>query len=404
MAIVAGVLVVVLAALVYVPLTLLAPPDPARLALTARNPGVPPAAQLAFPGYGESAVGAVGWKGTLATSGPQDAVPIASISKVVTSLVVLERHPLAPGEQGPTLRFDETDRAYYGRYLALDGKVLPMPAGLELTQLQTMQMTLIESANNYAAALARWAFGSQDAFVAAAQSWLASHGLAHMTIVEPTGIDPRNTSTPADLVELGKLALANPVLAALVSTATTVVPGVGTITNTNALLGAVEPGGITVDGVKTGTLDTAGADLLFSADLPVGSRTVTVVGVVLGAVDHDVLDADVPRLLASVRAGFHEVALATKGEVLGTYRAEWGASAPLVATATRTAVLWSDARTISRVHAQRVRIGTRHERVGTLTVAADATRVVVPLELGRAIRDPGPWWRLTHPADLLDGR
>jgi D-alanyl-D-alanine carboxypeptidase (penicillin-binding protein 5/6) len=72
-------------------------------------------------------------------------------------------------------------------------------------------MMLVISASNYAEAASTWAFGSQPAFVSATKRWFAANGLAHTKIVEPTGIDPHNTSTPSDMIALGKLAMANPV-------------------------------------------------------------------------------------------------------------------------------------------------------------------------------------------------
>ena len=65
----------------------------------------------------------------------------------------------------------------------------------------------------------------------------------------------------------------------LVSTQHISIPQVGEIDNTNELLGS---GG--VRGVKTGTLDEAGACLLFAADYDIAGTTVTVIGVILGVI------------------------------------------------------------------------------------------------------------------------
>src|SRR5690606_12618891 len=107
---------------------------------------------------------------------------------------------------------------------------------------------------------AGWAYGSQSGFLAAARGWLEANGLEHTTIVEPTGIDARNVSTPRDLLALGRLAMANPVIAEIVASETLDVPGLERRSNTNTLLGVSG-----VHGIKTGTLDGAGSNLLFSA-------------------------------------------------------------------------------------------------------------------------------------------
>ena len=65
------------------------------------------------------------------------------------------------------------------------------------------------------------------AFLSAARQWLAAHGLTGTTIVEPTGISPRNTSTPSDLIAIGKLAAANPAIAQIAATPSLALPRPG---------------------------------------------------------------------------------------------------------------------------------------------------------------------------------
>nr|BFF14081.1 hypothetical protein GCM10025699_53840 [Microbacterium flavescens] len=273
---VAAVLAVVLAAGAYVPLALLSPVAPAAASAEQYTAPTPAAPELTFPDYGATAVQALGFDDSLTTSGDDQPRAIASISKVISALVVLDSHPLDDGD-GPTITFDADDAALYDAYLARDGKVAPMPAGLRLTERQALEVSLIESANNYADALATWAFGSTDAYVAAADEWLDENGMTSTTVVEPTGMSPENTSTATDLLSLGRLALADPVVAEIVRTETTTIPGVGEIENSNELLGLDG-----VSGIKTGTLDEAGACLLFSADYTIAGQDVTVVGVMLG--------------------------------------------------------------------------------------------------------------------------
>jgi D-alanyl-D-alanine carboxypeptidase (penicillin-binding protein 5/6) len=99
-----------------------------------------------------------------------------------------------------------------------------------------LDVVLLESANNYAESLVVWAFGSETEFLAHATRWLDAHSMD------------------------------NPVN----------VPGIGSIDNTNELVG--ESG---VNGIKTGSL----FELLFASEFSVGSETVVMVGVVLGAID-----------------------------------------------------------------------------------------------------------------------
>ncbi|WP_261165380.1 hypothetical protein [Microbacterium sp. Marseille-Q6965] len=221
---------------------------------------------IAWPAKGSAAV-AVG-DGEV-HSIADHAVPMASITKLVTALMVLEERPLAAGEQGDEYHFVSRWNASYEEYLARGESALPVPAGGTLTQFQLLQGMLIGSACNYADILVIEIWGDDAAFAAAADAYLDRHGLDEITIVEPTGIDPRNTATAAALIELGRLAMAHPVIAEIVATPTVDLPGAGLVENTNELL--ADPG---VVGIKTGTLETS--SLLSAKDVATAEGTVRV--------------------------------------------------------------------------------------------------------------------------------
>ncbi|WNY34460.1 hypothetical protein Q9Q99_03470 [Curtobacterium flaccumfaciens] len=207
------------------------PFGPASASTTTYSAPRTTAPALSFPGYGATAVEATDFPESLRTSGDTKPRSIASITKVVTALVVLDEKPMAPGQSGPAIRFTKQMEGLYAKYAAQNGEVAPMPAGLKLTEHQAFQVMLMKSANNYAGALAIWAFGSLDAYERAAAKWLDEQGLDDTTIHEPTGLDPDNTSTATDLVELGQLALANPVVKDIVGTQDVTIPTVGAIEN-----------------------------------------------------------------------------------------------------------------------------------------------------------------------------
>jgi serine-type D-Ala-D-Ala carboxypeptidase (penicillin-binding protein 5/6) len=284
----------------------------------------------------------------------------------------------------------------YDAYLRVNGKVAPVSAGEVYTQRELLDLTLIESANNYSSTLARWAFGSEEAFVAAARDWVAAHDLPSMVIADSTGLDPANRATASDLIELGRLALADPLVAAIVGTDSLTMHDVGPVENSNELLG--EHG---VTGIKTGTLDDFGANLLFSAVYPVGSSSVTVIGVVLGGTDHDTLNVAIGRLLASVQAGFHEVDVSDVGESFATYSTAWGQTADAAAAAEAMLLTWADTPITAEISAGPIRIEDAGATVGEVVFTSGPNSVTVPLELSRAITDPGPGWRLTHPGELF---
>lgn len=385
-------LAVVVAVGVYVPATLLAPIAPASATVTKFTAPAEKSLTLSFPSYGATAVEAVGFTDSLKTSGDAKPRSIASISKIVTALVVLDKKPL-DGSQGPKITFTASDHALYARYLAQNGEVADMPTGLTLTERQTLQVALIKSANNYASALAYWAYGSNDAFVDAASAWLKKNGLEHTRLVEPTGLSAANQSTATDLVKIGKLALANPDVAKIVSTKSVEIPTVGTVENSNKLLGIDS-----VVGIKTGTLDEAGACLLFASRETIEGKEVTVIGVMLGGVDHDSLDADIQKLLASVKSGFQTVTAVTEGTAFGTYTTEWGANAHAVASKTVSKLVYGKAPVRAVPSLDPVTEASTGDRAGTLKVTIGETTTTVPLELDHPIPAPDAWWRLTNPS------
>ena len=391
-----GAIALVLAVGFYLPTTLLAP-------LTAESATVLPytapettAAAVTMPTYGSSAIGAVGFDGILAAGGSTDALPMASISKIITALVILEAKPLDLDASGPDISFTTADVELYNHYLALNGSLEPVQSGMVLSQLQVLELMLIPSANNYTASLVNWAFGSQEAFVPVATAWLAENGMTSTTVVEPTGIDPANVSTAADLVTLGKLAIANPIITKIVSTESVKIPGVGTVENSNDLLGVDG-----IDGLKTGTLEGFGANLLFTASYTVGVSTIRIVGVVLGGKNHPSIDSDIQGFLEGVEAGFQEVPLTTKGTPYGTITTDWGTTAQLVAASTTSTLVFGQQPIAALVTTEPLTLGTMGDDVGILHITVGDNVVDVDLELDADISDPGPMWRLTHPAELF---
>lgn len=391
-----GGLALLLTSLVYLPLTLLAPLKPAVATVAAPGEDLPPVPALDFPAYGASAIGAVGYPGVLAQNGATKPLPMASITKVITALVVLDKHPLALGESGPTVTMTAADAALYGTYLAQNGTVATVRAGMTFTERQLLELTLIKSANNYTTSMALWAFGSQGAFLDAARAWLDENGLERIVINEPTGIDRSNVAPADQLIELGRIALAHPVIAEIVATEQIDLPPFGVLPNTNLLLGRDG-----VDGIKTGTLDDFGANLLFSADYLVGESSVTVIGVVLGGPDHDVIDRDILTLLDTAFANFTEVEVAADAEAFATYTAIWGDSVAAVAAERATLVTWAGAPVTVDVVTDELRTGLTGQDVGDLVFTSGSTTVRVDLELADDLGDPGPWWRLTNPAALF---
>lgn len=387
----------------YVSLTLTAPVGAAADSVDRPQITVPAATTIALPQTGEAAVSVSGADdylgssadGIFASSGGNGALPMASISKLITALVVLNAKPLGASGSGPTLTFDKADHDLYDKYFLLNATIAAMPTGSTMTEHDAIETMLVVSACNYAEAVADWAFGSNAGFLSATRRWLAAHGLTGTTLVEPTGIDARNVSTPSDLIAIGKLAMADPAIAAIVAKTSLDVPALAGMPNTNDLLGTDG-----VDGIKTGTL--GGSDLLFSAQVTVGTPApLTVIGVVLGGQDRGTVDDSVRSMITSLTSGFHTEQLATKGEPVGTYTTPWGSKAKVVLAKDASVLTWSNTPITSTLKTSTLKTGANGEKVGSIVWVAGKTTVAVPIVLDGRIHGPSTWWRLSHPFELL---
>lgn len=378
----------------YASLTLLAPLDPIAAVATVPSPAPVEAPPLDLPDYGGSAVTAIGYPDARVTHGEPGPMELASVTKVITVLVTLDERPLAADAAGPTLTFGAWDVQRYLHHLHNNGSNEPVWSGLQLSQRQVLEAVLMSSANNYSESLAVWAFGSIEAFTARAEAWLAAHGLHDTRVVEPSGIDPRNVSTTNDLLTLAAIALNEPVVADIAAQSRVTVPGLGDLKNSNRLLGRNG-----IDGIKTGSLNSH--NLLFSADIAVGDHTVTVVGAVLGADSREARDASVRRLVESVSQGFEIRELVSPGTVVATYATPWGDEARAVASRGASLVAWRGSETSVALTVDSLLVGAEPGRVGSLDFTVGQRHVTVPVVLEGVLDDPGVWWRLTNPAELI---
>src|SRR5919201_6830156 len=114
-------------------------------------PGAAPT--LPWPARGAAAVGVSGL-GFIASSGNEQAIPAASVTKVMTALIVLEDKPLKSGETGPTITLTDADVQAYETDFRAGQSVVKVEAGEQLTEFQALQGLLIPSANNLGESLA----------------------------------------------------------------------------------------------------------------------------------------------------------------------------------------------------------------------------------------------------------
>lgn len=128
----------------------------------------------------------------LFSKNPQAVLPIASITKLMTALVVVEAG-LSLDEK-LTVTQDDVDTEKFTRSR--------LAVGTTLTRGDMLHLALMASENRAAHALGRHYPGGLEAFVAAMNAKAQSLGMTDTHYVEPTGLSSRNQSSAADLAKL----------------------------------------------------------------------------------------------------------------------------------------------------------------------------------------------------------
>jgi serine-type D-Ala-D-Ala carboxypeptidase (penicillin-binding protein 5/6) len=348
-------------------------------------------ASLPWPAYGEAAIGAVGY-GNLASNGEQKPLPTASVAKVMTALSVLKKRPLQPGQSGPTITITEKDAAYYRTYVAQGGSVAPVNVGERITEYQALQALLLPSANNMAKTLADWAFGSEQAYTAFANSYAKDLGMTNSNFSDASGFSSATVSTATDLVRLGATALGNKVLAQIISQPTATIPVAGTVRNVNILLG--QNG---VNGIKTGNTDEAGGVFLGSGTYAIGNHKVTVITAIMGAKTLRTAMNDTLPLITSAQTNFAERTVVKKGDIVGYYNTPWGTSAHAIAEGDLTNFGWKGTTPKLRLALSPQKAPAPAGQVaGTLSLTTANGVQKVPVTLQQPLDPPSWQWRLWH--------
>jgi len=127
-------------------------------------------------------------------------MPIASITKLMTALVVLDANqPL-----DEPIQITDADRDFP------KGGVSRLTVGATLTRGDLMHLALMSSENRAAHALGNNYPGGMTAMVAAMNAKAAELGMASSHFVDPTGLSSQNVASPEDLTKLVIAASHNP--------------------------------------------------------------------------------------------------------------------------------------------------------------------------------------------------
>ncbi len=354
-------------------------------------PGTTP--KIPWPSGGSAAIGTAGL-GLFATSGNESPISAASVTKVMTALLILTDKPLKKDETGPTITITEIDVQSYQTDQANKESVVAVQAGEQLTEFQLLEGLLIPSANNFAETLARWDSGSIDAFVAAMNKRAADLHMTQTTFADTSGASPKSVSTPTDLMRLGMEAMKQEVFAEIVGMAQADLPIAGRVYNVDGVLG--QSG---IIGIKTGSGLAEGANFLFAADASIDGQSVRLYGCVMGLPTLARAFAAAKSLIASMQANLHVRRVIAKNQAVATYVTPWGGQSDLLSTVDVDLVEWPGMIVRQRLDAPALvvdkpigpgtREGTEHVVLGDYTLD-------VELVTASPLYPPGRAWRLTR--------
>ncbi|HEX3980023.1 MAG TPA: hypothetical protein VHW93_02315 [Acidimicrobiales bacterium] len=400
---------------------------------TSTVPGSAPG--LPWPPTGQAAV-AVPALGYAQQSGPETPVPIASLTKMTTAVVILRDHPMAAGASGPSITVTADDVGQYHTDLQQDETNIPLQAGEQLTELQMLEALLNQSANDVAYSLAVWDAGSEPAFVAKMNALAVSLGADGTHYVDASGFDPLSVSTASDTLRIAAAGMAIPAFAAVAGMSTVSLPLVGTVHNI-----VKEIGTDGVVGVKSGYTSQAAGCMVLAGFRTIAGRSVLVLASALGQQVQapaapaaptpaagatpattttttaapaaggpgNALEAQYPLLytgpvveglLDASEAAVVPVALTTRGRVQAVASTNWGGNREQVpALASRTAWLmgWPGQHVVSETRPV-ADTGQRSARdpVGTTVYSLGSQTEIVPLRLAHTVAVPSWWWRVLH--------
>ena len=344
-----------------------------------------------LPATGSSIV-AIDGLGTLGQAGEPGAKPIASVTKMMTAYVLLKERPLQPGETGPTIEITQADADRFWEMVAEDQSVQPVNAGQVLTELQLLQGMLIPSANNYAEIAAVWDAGSVEAFVTKMNAEALALGMNETVYDDVTGFSDFSVSTVRDQLILARAAMANPVFAQIVGMSQVELPGVGTVSNVNELLGV---GGVV--GIKTGQTEAAGGNLAFAARREVGGQTIEVIGAIFNQEDRAAAFDGTIGVLNSLNSSLQVLRVVPAGQPVGTVDPAWGEAVDVVVAQDVSMLVWPGMTMETIVEFDEVPAGVKAgDPVGTLLVRLGEQEQRVPITLAADLAGAGISYKLTR--------
>ena len=241
----------------------------------------------------------------LAADDPDREVAPASLTKIMTALVVLDDADL-------NARYTVPPEA------AVGGSSAHLQTGETIGVRDLLTGLLVASGNDAAVTLATGTAGSIEAFVERMNAKARALGLKNTHFENPHGLDePGHHTTADDLVTIARAAMRHPLFRELVAHRRTTIPGPGGVgernLESNNLLLDLMP---EADGVKTGMTDDAGHTLVAHARRP--ALGVQLYAAIMGSPSSEQRARDAAALLRWGFAQYARPMVVAPGTVIGT--------------------------------------------------------------------------------------
>ena len=329
----------------------------------------------------------------LAAQDARERVPIASITKLMTVLLAVER----------TRPSDVVTVS--ARAADVGESSANLRAGERLTVRELLEAALIQSANDAADALADYVGeGSEEHFVALMNQRARQLGLRDTHYVRPDGLDATgHVSSAHDVTLLARILMHRPLVRQIVRQQAATISGGRTLHTWNDLLSSY-PG---IFGVKTGHTSAAGWNEVAAAR----RGAVTVYATLLGSPDRGERNEDLAKLLDWGFSRYRSARVVAKGHVYARAVLGYGREpVALVAAASLRPSLRVDFPLVRRVVAMNTADlpVSQGQSLGQVRVYQRGKLVgVVPLVASRSVSRPGlggrAGWYATRTLDHMWG-
>ena len=217
---------------------------------------------------------------------PTEAMPPASVTKIMTLLLVMECIDAG------TLKWEDTVTAS-AHAASMGGSQIYLKEGEQMTVRDLVKSVVIASANDAAVALAEHTYGSEEAFVKRMNQRAAELGMTSTHFENTNGLDDtaqNHVTSALDIAVMSRALIAHTEILEYSSTwMDTIRDGAFGLTNTNRLVRFYRG----CNGLKTGSTRKAG----FCVSVTAEREGMTLICVIMGAESRDIRNAEAQKLL-----------------------------------------------------------------------------------------------------------